>query len=137
MHAEKSHPLMAAAGGVRWAVLPMSVCHGCTWSKTFSPVGLTESARPAVPPFRRIMERSGRLSAEGGRDGEAGKPQASASADFERYDPRWRVVGKTGRRGGYLLPMPPGRLELTGEEREAAARAAARAGTRLPHYINR
>jgi hypothetical protein len=66
--------------------------------------------------------------------GDADKPQASASAGFERYDPRWRVVGKTGRRGGYLLPVPPGPPELTREEREAAARAEARAAARMARF---
>jgi hypothetical protein len=66
--------------------------------------------------------------------GDADKPQASTSAGFERYDPRWRVVGKTGRRGGYLLPVPPGPPELTREEREAAARAEARAAARMARF---
>jgi hypothetical protein len=65
---------------------------------------------------------------------EAGKPQAPASAGFERYDPRWRVAGKTGRRGGYLLPVPPGPPELTWEEREAAARAEAKAAARMARF---
>jgi hypothetical protein len=66
--------------------------------------------------------------------GDADKPQASTSAGFERYDPRWRVVGKTGRRGGYLLPVPPGPPELTREEREAAALAEARAAARMARF---
>ena len=66
--------------------------------------------------------------------GEAAKPQASASAGFERYDPRWRVAGKTGRRGGYLLPVPPGPPEQTREELEAAARAQARAAARMARF---
>ena len=66
--------------------------------------------------------------------GEAGEPQPSPSAGFERYDPRWRVAGKTGRRGGYLLPVPPGPPELTREEREAAARAEARAAARMARF---
>lgn len=66
--------------------------------------------------------------------GEAAKPQASASAGSERYDPRWRVAGKTGRRGGYLLPVPPGPPDLTREEREAAARAEAGAAARMARF---
>jgi len=65
---------------------------------------------------------------------EAGKPQAPASAGSERYDPRWRVAGSTGRRGGYLLPVPPGPPKLTQEEREAAARAEARAAARMARF---
>jgi hypothetical protein len=66
--------------------------------------------------------------------GDAGKPHASSSAGSERYDPRWRVAGKTGRRGGYLLPVPPGPREFTREERQAAARAEARAAARLARF---
>lgn len=66
--------------------------------------------------------------------GEAGKPQASASAGSERYDPRWRVAGKTGRRGGYLLPVPPGPREVSREERDAAARAEAKAAARMARF---
>jgi len=65
---------------------------------------------------------------------DAGKPQASAPAASERYDPRWRVAGKTGRRGGYLLPVPPGPHELTPEERGAAARAEARTAARMARF---
>jgi|SRR5215469_4149568 len=66
--------------------------------------------------------------------GEAGKPQSSPPAGSERYDPRWRVAGKTGRRGGYLLPVPPGPPELTREERDATARAQARAAARMARF---
>ncbi len=66
--------------------------------------------------------------------GDAGQRQTSAPAGSERYDPRWRVAGKTGRRGGYLLPVPPGPPELTREEREAAARAEARAAARMARF---
>ena len=66
--------------------------------------------------------------------GEASRPQAPASAGSERYDPRWRVAGKTGRRGGYLLPVPPGPPKLTRQEREAAAEAEARAAARMARF---
>jgi len=66
--------------------------------------------------------------------GEAGKPQASSYRPEPADAPRWRRVGKVGRRGGYLLPVPPGPPELTREEREAAARAEARAADRLVRF---
>jgi hypothetical protein len=66
--------------------------------------------------------------------GKAGKVSALHRLFSERYDPRWRVAGKTGRRGGYLLPVPPGPPELTGEEREAAARAEARAAANMARF---
>ena len=66
--------------------------------------------------------------------GEAGEPLASAHRPESAAGPRWRRVGNVGRRGGYLLPVPPGPPELTRKEREAAARAEARTAVRMARF---